>query len=112
MFEQLLGLNINFNKNELFCYGEAKNQEDKYAYLFGCKTGATPFKYLGIPMHHKILFNGDWLIIEEIFQKKLCSWKGKLFSIGGQLVLINSVLTSLVMYMLSFFEVPRGVIKN
>jgi hypothetical protein len=27
-------------------------------------------------------------------------------------VLINSVLTSLVMFMMSFFEVPRGVLKK
>jgi hypothetical protein len=33
-------------------------------------------------------------------------------SVGGHLVLINSVLTSLVMFMLSFFEVPRGVLEK
>jgi hypothetical protein len=58
-FEQLSGLKLNFHKSELFCYGEAKNQEDEYAHLFGCKSGATPFKYLGIPMHHKKLSNSD-----------------------------------------------------
>jgi hypothetical protein len=31
-------------------------------------------------------------------------------SVGGRLVLLNSVLTSLVMFMLSFFEVPKGVL--
>jgi hypothetical protein len=30
----------------------------------------------------------------------------------GRLVLINSVLTSLVMFMLSFFEIPRGVLER
>jgi hypothetical protein len=33
-------------------------------------------------------------------------------SVGGRLVLINSVLTSLVMFMLSFFEIPRGVLER
>ena len=33
-------------------------------------------------------------------------------SVGGRLVLINSVLTSLVMFMLSFFEVPKGVLEK
>ena len=32
--------------------------------------------------------------------------------VGGSLVLINSVLSSLSMFMLSFFEVPRGVLKK
>jgi hypothetical protein len=30
-------------------------------------------------------------------------------SSGGRLVLINSVLSSLPMYMMSFFRVPKGV---
>jgi len=51
-------------------------------------------------------------MIEEKFEKKLSGWKGKLMSVGGRLVLINSVLTSLAMFMLSFFEVPRGVLER
>jgi hypothetical protein len=63
-------------------------------------------------MHYQKLSNSDWKIIETKFEKKLSGWKGKLLSIGGRLVLINSVLTSLVMFMLSFFEVPRGVLER
>ena len=50
--------------------------------------------------------------MEERFQKKLSGWKDKMLSIGGRLVLINSVLSNLSMFMLSFFEVPRGVLKR
>jgi hypothetical protein len=32
--------------------------------------------------------------------------------VGGRLVLINSVLSSLPMFMMSFFEIPRGVLKK
>jgi hypothetical protein len=31
---------------------------------------------------------------------------------GGRLILINSVLTNLVIFMLSFFEVPKGVLEK
>ena len=58
-FEQLFGLKINFHKSEVFCYGEAKDFEDQYTELFGCKLGEYPFRYLGIPMHHKTLRNSD-----------------------------------------------------
>ena len=63
-------------------------------------------------MHFQKLSNNDWKVIEDKIEKKLSSWKGKLLSVGGRLVLINSVLTSLVMFMLSFFEVPRGVLEK
>jgi hypothetical protein len=46
----------------------------------------------GIPHSNTMAFllsNNNWIMIEERFQKKLFSWKGKLFSTGGRLVLIN-----------------------
>ena len=111
-FEQLSGLKINFDKSELFCYGAAKANQNKYAQIFGCDLGSFPFRYLGIPMHHRKLMNKDWKHVEECFQKRLNCWRRKMLSVGGRLVLINSVLSSLPMFMLSFFEVPRGVLKK
>jgi hypothetical protein len=35
-----------------------------------------------------------------------------MLSVGGRLVLINSVLSTLPMFMLSFFEVPKGVFEE
>ena len=74
--------------------------------------GSYPFQYLGLPMHYRKLYNKDWKLIEERIEKKLSGWKGKHLSYGGRLVLINSVLSSLPMFMMSFFEVPRGVLKK
>ena len=42
-------------------------------------------------------------------EHKLGCWQGKLQSIGGRLVLLNSSLSSVPMYMLSFYELPKGV---
>jgi hypothetical protein len=72
-FEELSGLKIKFHKSEVFCFGEAKDNESQYKQLFGCKIGSFPFKYLGIPMHYRKLNNKDWKIIEEHIEKKLSS---------------------------------------
>jgi len=111
-FEKLSGLKINFHKSELFCFGETKDRVAEYVELFGCKEGVLPFRYLGIPMSPRKLANKDWSTIEERFQKKLSSWKGKMLSSGGRLVLINSILSSLPMFMMSFFRIPKGVLKK
>jgi hypothetical protein len=50
--------------------------------------------------------------IGPYFEHKLSCWKAKYLSYGGKLVLLNSVLSSLPMFMMSFFEMPKGVIKN
>jgi hypothetical protein len=111
-FEQLLGLKINYHKSKLFCFGDVKDHELQYEQLFECKHGSYPFRYLGIPMHYRKLYNSDSKIIEERIEKKLSSWKGKYLYVDERLVLINSVLTSLTMFMLSFFEVPKGVLEK
>ena len=112
VFEPLSGLEINFHTSEIFCYGKAKEFEDEYIELFGCNTGEYPFRYLGIPIHHRKLQNIDWRRIEERFEKKLSCWKAKHLSYGGRLILINSVLSSLPIFMMSFFEIPKEVLKK
>lgn len=54
----------------------------------------------------------NWATIVEIFQNKLSSYKGNLPFIGGRLVLVNSVLTILAMYMLSFLKSLRVFYKK
>jgi hypothetical protein len=102
IFEQLSGLKINFHKSEIFCFGKAKDLESQYKQIFGCEAGSLPFRYLGIPIHYRRLLNKEWNPVENFFEKKLSCWQGKLLSYGDRLVLINSVLTSLTMFMLFF----------
>jgi hypothetical protein len=40
-FELVSGLKINYHKSELFCFGQAENEEYSYICLFGCKKGYT-----------------------------------------------------------------------
>ena len=67
------------------------------------------FRY--IPLHHKRISNKDRKVIEDRFVQQLSTWKSKLLH-GGRLTLINSVLSNLSVYMLSFFEIPKEVLKK
>jgi len=55
-------------------------------------------------MHTRKLSNKDWQIIENIIEKKLSGWKGKMLSAGGRLILINSMFSSLLIFMMSFLN--------
>jgi hypothetical protein len=43
-------------------------------------------------MHVRKLSNKDWKVTEDRIEKRLSGQEGKLLSVGGRLVLINSVL--------------------
>jgi hypothetical protein len=49
---------------------------------------------------------------EKKLKLRLSSWKGILLSIEGRLALINSVMSNMVLYMLSFFLLPKGVLNR
>jgi hypothetical protein len=111
-FKQLSGLKINSHKSELFYFGEAQDSPAAYAEQFGCGQGQSPICYLGIPIHYQRLTIIEWKLVEERLHKRLSSWKGKLLPLEGRLVLINSVLTNMVVYMISFFLLPKGFYTN
>jgi hypothetical protein len=50
-------------------------------------------------------------MIEKI-RKKLSGWKSRHLSMGGRLVMLNFVLSSLPVYFLSFFKAPAGIISS
>ena len=104
-------ITTDFHKSEVYYFGKAQEVEDQYIEFFGCKSGNFPMTYLGIPIHFRKLRNVDWKKMEEHFEKRLSSWKGKHLSIEGHLTLINSVLSSsLPLCMMSFFcNSKRGV---
>lgn len=41
--------------------------------------------------------------------KKLAGWKSKLLSFGGKIILLKHVLNSILIYMLSVLNLPKGI---
>ena len=107
-FEAVSGLKINLNKSVIIPLGRVDNVELLAAEL-GCGVGSLPTTYLGLPLGapHRAL--GVWDSMEERFRKRLSSWKRQYISKGGRLTLIRSTLSSLPIYFLSLFRMPKTV---
>ncbi|GKV16356.1 hypothetical protein SLEP1_g27009 [Rubroshorea leprosula] len=106
-FELVLRLKINYGKSQLMGVGIEDSWKRKMAYRLYCKEGEFPFKYLGIPIggnHRKLAM---WQPLVDTFKKKLASWKGRHLSFGGWITLINSVLSSLPVFMMSAYQIPK-----
>ncbi|GKV26644.1 hypothetical protein SLEP1_g35909 [Rubroshorea leprosula] len=92
--------------------GVEDNWRNKMAFRLCCKEGELPFKYLGIPVggNHKRV--AMWQPMVNSFKKKLTTWKGRFLSLGGRITLINSVLSSLPVFLMSVYLIPKGILYS
>ena len=106
-FEAYSGLKINLSKSEIIPVGRVDNIEMLASEL--CGVGSLPTTYLGLPLGASHRAMGVWDTIEERFRTKLASWKRQYILKGGRLTLIRSTLSSLPIYFLSLFRMPKLV---
>ena len=112
LFEAISGLKVNFHKSMLFGVNVNDSWLHEAAVVMHCKHGRLPFFYLGLPIGgdpRKLQF---WYPLIERIRRRLSSWKCKKLSLGGRLVLLKSVLSSIPVYFLSFFKAPSGIIST
>ncbi|GKV27391.1 hypothetical protein SLEP1_g36564 [Rubroshorea leprosula] len=108
-FELVSGLKINYAKSQLMGVNLEEGWKEKMACRLYCKGEDLPFKYLGIPIggnHRKLAM---WQPLVESVKRKLAPWKGRHVSFGGRITLINSVLFSLPVFLMSVYLLPKGV---
>ena len=87
LYENMLGLKINFNKSEVIMISQDSDQSLRYAEMFNCATGSWPIKYLGVPVSGSRIQVANWLPLIEKVSKRLDGWKGGVLSLGGRLTL-------------------------
>ncbi|RVW58883.1 hypothetical protein CK203_104241 [Vitis vinifera] len=75
----------------------------------GCKVGGIPSSYLGMPLGAAFNSLAVWDGVEERFRRRLAMWKRQYISKGGRLTLIRSTMSSMPIYLMSLFHLPRKV---
>ena len=73
-FEAFSGLRINLEKSVIMPVGPVENV-DQLALELGCKVGALPTTYLGLPLGCRQASTSVWDGVEEKFLRKLAMWK-------------------------------------
>lgn len=109
-FQKVSGQRVGLEKSKLW-FSKNTNNEDReqVATIFAIPDAPREEgKYLGLPIHTgKALYDS----IVDKFSSRLQSWKGKLLSPAGRVVLIKSVLQSLPIYTMATTKLPVGVLK-
>ncbi|GKV25367.1 hypothetical protein SLEP1_g34816 [Rubroshorea leprosula] len=111
-FELVSGLKVNYRKSSLIGVNTDEEWTRKMSWLLNCKTAALPCKYPGMPLGANPRRIDTWKPLIETFRRKLSVWKGKFLSLGGRITLINSVLSSLPVFLMSLHLLPKQVTRE
>jgi hypothetical protein len=102
-FEQISGMRINFHKSESIPINIEVEELQPFIDMFQCEVGSFPVKYLGIPLHFNKLRREDIQPLIESLLRRITGWRGRLLSTIAKRVLIQAFLSSISIYLLSFF---------
>ena len=111
LFADMSGLKVNFNKSLMVGINIGDSWLTEAASILNCKVGKIPFLYLGLSIGGDPQRLAFWEPVVSNIKSRLAGWQSRFLSFGGRLVLLKSVLTSLPVYVLSFFKAPSGIIS-
>lgn len=105
------GLKFNFFKSKLY----GVHVKDKFLMVvsnfLSFIIDAIPFKLLGVLVGSNPRRYVTWNPLIKYMKRELSIWKCRNLSIEGR-VLLNLVLSSLLVFLMSFYKVPKKVIKD
>jgi hypothetical protein len=111
-FELASGLKVNFRKSCLIGVNVHNSFMESACNFLNCKHGSIPFWYLGLPVGANPKRISTWEPMVDGIRRRLRGWRSRYVSLGGRIVLINSVLNSIPIFYLSFLKLPVVVLKK
>ena len=79
----------------------------------GCRVGQLPAVYLGLPLGVPDKATSVWDGVEEKVRRRLALWKHQyIIPKGGRIILIKSTMTSMPLYQMSLFRMPKLVARR
>jgi hypothetical protein len=108
-FEEISGLKINYLKSEVIVMNQPRDVQQRVADSLNCKLGAFPFTYLGMPISDRSLTIEQWLFLVLKMAGCIDSWLGRFLSAGRRLILSNSCLASLPIFVMGLFLLQDGI---
>ena len=100
---------MNLSKNKLFGLNLASAFLQAAASFLSCGFGLL---LLSIPIGINPRRKDSWTHIFVKLKRRLAVWHNILLSIGGRVVLLNSVLTNISIFFLSFYKAPKVIINK
>ena len=106
-FQQMSGLKVNFDKSEVMVFGYCQDERQSIADRLNCHLRSFPTTYLGIPISDARLTVAGLRPTAGKLQHRIEPWQGRWLSKAARKVLINSSLSSLLLFVMSFYSLPE-----
>ena len=103
-FEWMSGLKINYHKSEVLVFGVSEAEQIRMAKMLNCKIGSLSMTYLELPLSDRNVGAKSLEGPLTKMRKKLQPWKGKNLSSRGRLMLTNSSLSSVPIYLMGMYR--------
>ncbi|XP_058749517.1 uncharacterized protein LOC131622496 [Vicia villosa] len=103
-----------FNKDKSLIYagGLSQDRHTTLVDIVGFKKASPPFVYLGVPIFigkSKVI---HFLSIAGKIKLKLATWKTKLLSMAGRVLLVKTVIQSMMVHSITIYDWPMSIIKS
>uniref|UniRef100_A0A453HDE3 Uncharacterized protein n=1 Tax=Aegilops tauschii subsp. strangulata TaxID=200361 RepID=A0A453HDE3_AEGTS len=103
-FQQMSGLKINFDKSDVMVMGYSPDECLGIANQLNGRLGTFPTNYLGTPISDSRSTVADLRSTVAKLQTRIEPWQGRWLSKAARTILINSSLSSLLMFPTSFYS--------
>lgn len=112
LFTVISGLQINYQKSIFVPINITSTDLHWIREIIGCKQTTFPVQYLGMPLTLKRPTKQLFLPLVEKIERRLAGWQCKLLSRGGRLELVRSVLSTIPVYHMICFKLPKWVLAR
>jgi hypothetical protein len=104
-------LKVNYDKTVMLPVNISQERLEELANTFHCQSGSMPFTYLGLPLGTTKPEVQDFLPLVHKVERRLTSTSA-LLSQAGKLEMVNSVLSSTMVYHCCTIKLHKTVIKQ
>lgn len=108
-FEVVSGLGINYHKSRLIDINTNPHFIEVVSLFLSCRSEDNNFYFLGIPIGFNPRKEVTWNPLLLKVRSCLEGWTNRFLNLGGRITLLKSVLSSLCIFMMSFYKMPKKV---
>ena len=110
-FASWSGLSMNKDKTQLFHAGLSEEETSSLT-AYGFSHSSLPIRYLGLPLMHIKLKIAEYSPLLDKLNRRFNLWATKSLSFAGRCLLIKTVISGTVIFLISTFLLPKGCIKR